>query len=182
MVGVCVEVQLVGLARRGLVQGTLQLRVHVTNHVGVTVDDHVILCSFGDVDITLAFLLEVGRLQLDMVVIGIDTKRSFEQRLRSIPLHIYTGPTHGIPSTLSCPDQRSPLENLVLVSPDDICATHNSIFIHVLHIGVIGKNIEVGFQLQFYPLATTMETERDVEFGKMIDAMRRCLNHRLVHG
>ena len=48
-------------------------------------------------------------------------------------------------------------------------------------MGVIGKNIEVGFQLQFYPLATTMKTECDVEFGKMIDAVRRGLYHRMLH-
>ena len=101
MVGVCVEVKLVGLARRGFVQGALQFRMHVANHVGVTVNDHVILCSFGDVDIIIAFLLEVGRLQLDMVVIGVDTERSFEQRLGAVPLHVYTGPAHRVPSTLS---------------------------------------------------------------------------------
>lgn len=66
--------------------------------------------------------------------------------------------------------------------PNGFSLVHVSFLIQVLHVGVIGQDIVVWFQLEFYPLGTAMETEREVEVGKMVDMVRRRLDHRMEHG
>lgn len=116
-----------------------------------------------------------------MVMVAMDKKRAFKQGLNTVSLHVNPGPTHGVPSPWSSTDQRSALEDFVLMPLNGLRPMHVSFLIQVLHVGVIGQDIMVWFQLEFYPLGTAMETEREVEVGKMVDLVRRRLDHRMEH-
>ena len=182
MIRVRVEAQLVGRTCRPLapIERALQFAVHITDHVGVTVDNHVILIFLRNVHIVVTLALKIRRLQFDVVVITFHLKSAFEQRLVPISLHVDTSPAHGVPSPRSCSSQRSPFKNLVVVSLNGFFPMHIPIFVQVLYVGVISENIMVRFQFEFYPMTAVMETEGKIIVGQVVDFMRRGLNHGVV--
>jgi hypothetical protein len=53
----------------------------MSNHVGVSIEDHVIAFSIWNVNILLTLFFQVGGFQLDMMVIVVDAENTFKKRL-----------------------------------------------------------------------------------------------------
>lgn len=97
MLRVTIEAELVGLAGRRANQRTLQLIADLSDHIGVTVDDHVFALSVGNTRIFDALLLQVSRLEFDVMVVIVDTENTFEQGFGSVLLDIYPCPSYRPP-------------------------------------------------------------------------------------
>lgn len=74
---ICIIIEFVRRAARRAFQRPLQLTV-VSKHIRVPVDDHVVATSVLDVSIDRAFFGQIRRLQLDMVLVAVDTERTLE--------------------------------------------------------------------------------------------------------
>lgn len=145
MLRVTVEAELLGLAGRRADQRTLQLTADLSNHVRVAVDDHIFVFSVGNTGIFDALLLQVSRLEFNVMVVIVDTENTFEQRFGAVPLDVYPCPSHRPPQTIVSPQQGSPFEDLVFMSLDRFLAMNVSFRVKVLHVCIIGKDIMVGF-------------------------------------
>lgn len=72
----------------------------------------------------------------------------------------------------------------MLVSLNRFFPVHIPILIQVFHVGIVGQNIVVRFQLQLDPLTPIMQTEREVKMGQVVNMLllRRGLNPGFVKG
>lgn len=66
------------------------------------------------------------------------------------------------------------------MSCDGFFAMYISVLVQVTYVGVVGQDVVVGLQLEFYPLIATVEIKGEVEFGEMVDEMRRGLDDGMV--
>lgn len=117
-----------------------------------------------------------------MVIVTMDMKHAFEQWLRAISLDINPSPSDRAPAALSGPEQRSSFEDLVLMSCDGLFAMYISMLVQVSYVSVVGQDVVVGLQLEFYPLIATVESKGEIEFGEIVDEMRRGLDDGMVDG
>lgn len=101
------------------------------------------MCPVLDTGVDGPLLAEICRLQLDMMLVVVDTERTLEQRLRSIPSHSDSRPAGGCPSPLSRADQGPASEDLVLMSLYRFTLAQRSICADVLHPGILCQDIVV---------------------------------------
>lgn len=101
-VGVVVE--FVSLTTRGLRERPLEFLGREANHVGVAVDQHVLVIVVRGIDVDGSLLGQVGRFELNMVVVAVDAERTLEQRVRTIFSDIDPCPSGRRPSTFTGAD------------------------------------------------------------------------------
>jgi hypothetical protein len=100
-----------------------------------------------------------------MVTITVDVKDSLKERLGTVPRDIYSRPSYWIPHASPCPpsDQSSSLEDLVLVTCNRLFGVNHAVGTQVLYKCILGYNVMVWFELEFYSLVSVTYTEGDIE-------------------
>lgn len=123
MIGIGIETELVCRARRRERERAFKVGVDVSDHVRITVEDHVVAFSVGDVNILGALLFQVGRFQFHVVIVAVDAEDTFKQWLGSVVLQVDSGLAYWVPHAFPSPLQRPSLEDFVLMSWDSLLAT-----------------------------------------------------------
>lgn len=125
------------------------------DHIGVAVYQHVVVGAVLDIGINRSLLGRVGRVQFDVVSVAIDVESTLKQRFGTIPADIDSCPAGGSPSSLAGAYQGPAAEDFVSM-PLKRFVLPVAVSIQVPHGCIIGENVEVWLELQFYPLSIAM--------------------------